>query len=239
MSTPFSYFDLIEVFEKPGCAVCNLLLRDADRYISSLLYEYSMDLQVQRTFREARGLCNEHGWQLVNHRGGVLNITVLYSAALDEVQETLNGAADGKANSSWLKRLRGGKEADASMLAESLEAKQKCPACELLKETERFYIQTVSQYAGERKFEAVYRGSDGLCLPHFRQVLRETHVEVDIQRLITMQSEIWAKLQSELESLKDRYDPNRTELAVGEDSDSWRRAIRLLAGEKGVFGKGD
>jgi hypothetical protein len=38
--TPYSYFDLVEAFGKPGCAVCNLLLRDADRFLDSILYEY-------------------------------------------------------------------------------------------------------------------------------------------------------------------------------------------------------
>jgi hypothetical protein len=236
MSTPFSYFDMIEVFEKPGCAVCNLLLRDAERFITSLLYEYTLDGQIQGKIRAARGLCNQHSWHLMSYRGNVLNITVLYSAALDEVVKTLEGDGNKYRDASWLKRLRGG-ESEATTLATHLEAQAACPVCTMLTEAEKTYVETVSQYIGDSRFEAAYRSSDGFCLPHLRQILKRITQAADLERLITTQEEIWRKILADMEILKDRYNVSRGDAPFGEDGDSWRRAIRLLAGEKGVFGK--
>src|SRR6185369_1004968 len=86
VTLPFSYYDLIETFPRPGCAVCNLLLRDSERHLDSLLYEYILDIETHRHIRAARGLCNEHTWQLKKYVGGALGIAILYEAELDEVQ---------------------------------------------------------------------------------------------------------------------------------------------------------
>lgn len=62
MVTPVTYFDLIDYFPQPGCAICNLLRRNVDRSLDALLYEYVGDPDSHRVFRQRRGLCNEHSW---------------------------------------------------------------------------------------------------------------------------------------------------------------------------------
>jgi len=57
MVTPVSYFDLIDIFSQPGCAICNLLRRNVDRSLEALLYEYVGDPDSHQTFRQRRGLC--------------------------------------------------------------------------------------------------------------------------------------------------------------------------------------
>lgn len=231
MSTPFSYFDLIEQFEKPGCGVCNLLLRDAARFIDSLLYEYAMDGTAQRSFSAARGFCSQHAWQLMQYKGSVLNITVLYAAALDEILKIIDTTPNTGPAGSRLRRLLGGE----SLLADQLEAKRPCPVCQSMEEAEKFYLQTMSQYIADARFSAAFNDSDGLCLPHFRQTLRQTTNGENLQRLLAIQAGIWQKLQADLESLKDLFDFNLAgQFSAQEENDSWRRAVRLLAGEKGV-----
>src|SRR5262245_17547672 len=85
MITPLAYFDLIETLPEPGCAVCNLVLRDVAHFLDLLLYERVTEPETHRAFRARRGLCNEHSSRLVQLRGGAVGAAVLYRAALNEV----------------------------------------------------------------------------------------------------------------------------------------------------------
>src|SRR2546429_8463381 len=85
MVTPLGYFELIEAFPDSGCAICRLVLRDVDHLLDSLLYEHINDPDIQRRYRASRGLCNEHSWQLVRHKGNSLGIAILYGAVIDEL----------------------------------------------------------------------------------------------------------------------------------------------------------
>ena len=62
--TPLRYFDLIETFPKPGCAICNLLLHEVDQYINALLYEFANSPDMHAVFSAGRGFCTEHGQML-------------------------------------------------------------------------------------------------------------------------------------------------------------------------------
>ena len=45
--TPFSYFDLVETFPKPGCAVCTLTQRDVERHVDLMLYGFVSTDEMQ------------------------------------------------------------------------------------------------------------------------------------------------------------------------------------------------
>src|SRR3972149_3703859 len=85
MATSPQYYDLMDQFPEPGCAVCHLALRDGWRYLDSLLYEYVNTGQINDAFRAGRGLCNTHMWQILQFRGTALAITILCNAVVDEV----------------------------------------------------------------------------------------------------------------------------------------------------------
>ena len=86
MVTPFSFYNMIEAFKEPGCVICNMLENTMEDFVSSLLYEYANDIPVQDKFKDGRGLCNEHSWQMLEYRGGgALGIAVLYSITLIDI----------------------------------------------------------------------------------------------------------------------------------------------------------
>jgi hypothetical protein len=167
MVTPLTYYDLVETFPKPGCAICNLLLRDVDQYLDSLLYEYVNDPAAHRAFRGGRGLCNAHGWQLTRYMGNSLGIGILYHAALDEVLKLIERTNSG---------------ANGSTLADSLEPTGQCLACAFTMGAEKRYLSAFSQHITDAQMQDVYRASEGLCLPHFRRALRETRSPVHLSR---------------------------------------------------------
>lgn len=213
MVTPFSYYDLLEKFPQAGCAVCNLLLRDADQHMDSILYEYVTDADTVYGFRGSRGFCNEHGWQLMNYIGGKLGAALLYQGALDEVLKILK--ADDK-------KLFARKN-----IAEKLAPQNECLVCHAQNRSEKMYIEIFTQSLSDEKFQTAYRHSDGLCLPHVRQALSQKNVDASL--LTAIQRDIWTKTYGEVEEFI-------LHSAFLDDKEKWMRVVRQLCGEKGVFG---
>jgi hypothetical protein len=238
MVTPLGYFDLTETFSQPGCAVCNLVLRDVDHFLDSLLYERVNEPDSHRVFRARRGLCNEHAWQLTRYKGGTFGIAILYNAVLDEVLKIVEQApASISASPSGIGRfLNGSADAAGPSLAERLEPTGPCPACALRNSSESDDVRVLSEYIDDSGLQEAYRASDGLCLPHFCQVLRNVNTSERFRLFTSIQSAIWRKLKADLNEFMDKNDHLRIHEAMGAEGDSWQRAAGRMAGEKGVFG---
>ncbi len=237
--TPMDYFELVETFPKPGCALCNLLRRDADRAIDGLVFGFMDTDELRAVFRATRGLCSEHGWQIKQNKfGNVLGIAKLYAAALDEVVsllETTPAQVTPQAQSK-LERLLNGERRSAAPLAEQLEPAGRCLICERLDEREVDYCRMFDQYLLEERFRSTLEQSDGLCLPHVRSVLRyltdPARVEVFVQTHVT----IWKTLHAEVAAFANKQNYEHIhELTEGE-GDSWVRAIAALSGDRSLFG---
>jgi hypothetical protein len=245
LTTPLAYYDLIETFATPGCAVCNLVLRDVDQFLDSLLYEYVNKRDTHRTFRASRGLCNEHSWQLLRYSGSSLGIAILSRAVVDELLKTLENVPTTPASTSGLARLRGNQKAtranratraNAASLADRLDPTEPCPACTARANAEQQFLQTLSTYIGDDKMDAAYRDSAGLCLPHFQALLRHPNASPHLEHIVSIQRSIWSRLMSDLEEFADKNRHERMHEAMGPEADSWQRAIASIAGQKGVFG---
>lgn len=234
MVTPLSLYDLLDALPQPGCAVCALLRRDADRFLDTLLYEFVIDVDSQQEFRARRGLCNEHGWTLLRLSGGSLGTAILHRAALDEaLQDMAQTPVRGEARLG-LARLRPGTA--GSPLARKLKAEGRCAACEHLDEAEAHYIQTMRQYLGDARLISAFGDSSGLCLPHFRRLLDEAVDAAGIEDIVSAQRAIWQRLKAELEEFIDKNRHERSREPMGTEGDSWRRVIEALSGGQGIFG---
>ncbi len=225
MSTPFGYFDLIETFPQPGCAICRLLARDVHHYLDILLYEHSTDPHTQAEFRASRGLCHTHTWELVQIKGGVMSIATLYDAVLDEVlQISARAPAD---RQTGLARLLTSSAAFDSRLA----PEQPCPACTLREQSEQRYAEALTQYIDEDRMRAAYEASAGLCLPHFRAALRAASTPDAARTLTAIQRAHWTKLKQELELFMHKMDAHYHQ-DLGAEGNSWLRTLAQMAGEK-------
>ncbi|MCC7207963.1 MAG: hypothetical protein IT323_11700 [Anaerolineae bacterium] len=231
--TPLSLYDLLDRLPKPGCAVCALLRRDAERFLDTLLYEFVIDVDSQQEFRDRRGLCNEHGWTLLRLSGGSLGTAILYRAALDEALQTIARTPVRSDVRSGLARRLG---KAGSALAQKLKADGRCAACEHLDGAETMYIQTIGQYLGDERLMAAFRDSSGLCLPHFRRLLEAASDAAGIEDFVAVQRAIWERLKADLEEFIDKNRHERSREPMGTEGDSWRRVIDALGGGPGVFG---
>lgn len=240
MQNKFGYFNLVEMLAQPGCAICNLALHDVDRYLDSLLYEYVAEPETNDAFREARGLCGEHGRQLTQYRAGALGVAILYEAALDEVLKTIGGTPLETSSNGFARMLGNDGKRAASALADRLEAERPCMACEMLTAAENLYTQLLSDSVTDDDIQVAYRSSTGLCLPHFRQTLRQTADASRLKLLVEIQRSIWISLQDELRLFMHKSNVqaagNVPRELMGTEGDSWRRAVRQVSGERSVFG---
>lgn len=224
MTTPFGYYDLLETFPQSGCAVCRLTQRDVERYLDTLLYEFTTDPIAQNNFRASRGLCHEHTWQLPRYNNA-LSTAILYDAVIDELRRI--SSAQPPERPTGLARLRGAVNA----LAEALMPTQPCPACVVRDDAAARYLQIVGEYATEERFGAAFRQSDGFCLPHFREALRFAPDTAAARALLEVQQANWSKLKGELELFMHRMDAYY-HARMGDEATSWLRALARVAGEK-------
>lgn len=236
--TPMRYFDLIETFPKPGCAVCNLLLHDIERFVDLLLMEFDNSNEMHDVFIASRGVCAEHGEMLRRNKlGNVIGVSRLYRTTLQNLVRILDSAAPEALPQSGLEKLmRRPLKADGAALADELQATGTCVVCDVMDTYERDYIGIFSQYLPQQAFQEAYRQSEGLCLPHLQQTLRITTDPASLETLIRIQADIWRELLTELTLFIDKQNYERLGEGFGSEGNSWIRAIQRLAGEKGVFG---
>lgn len=234
---PLDYYSLIEMFPRTGCAICNLLLRDADRFLDGLLYERVNEADTQRYARSRRGFCAEHAWQLLRYHGSALGAAILYRAAAQETLSILDSAQVGAVHLSGLGRILGGKaQPDASALIDALAPQAPCVVCELQSQAERRYLLTLGEYLTDARLGDAFEHSEGLCLPHTRMALRVIHDMAAVETLLRVQAQKWRALSADLQTFIDRNDYRRMNEPMGAERDSVPRAIRSLSGYKGVFG---
>jgi hypothetical protein len=224
----FAYYDLTEAFGASGCAVCRLLQRDVARLLDSILYEYATDRGMQARFRDSRGLCGRHGWQL-SQNNNALGIAVLYEQSLHELLTLLDRPAPVAKARRGIGRLF--TASTGSALADSLEPARQCLACETQSGSEANYIRALADDLSDDAMLAAFRTSDGLCVEHFRQALRATTDPAHAAHLTGIQREIWTRLRADLLEFMRKSDYNHAGETMGPESDSWLRAVARLSGE--------
>ena len=230
---PFGFYDLLDQLAEPGCAICALARRDADKLMDTILYEQVVDPPTQEHFRASRGLCAEHGARFSAIRNA-LGVCVLADQVLDEVLTILDKTPARGGQS--LGRLLTG--AGDSPLARKLAPERPCIVCEAQARSELHYAATLARHLNDARLDEAYRVSDGLCLPHFVTALEQTPDSAAAQRLAAIQRNIWRRLKAELDEFMRKSDAvNARGEMMDLESDSWRRAMLLLGGERGVFGR--
>lgn len=227
MTTPFGFFDLLETFPKPGCALCRLLQRDVERFLDTLLYEHTVDPASQNNFRASRGLCHDHTW-LLTRSNNSLAVAILYDAVLDEVMRISERTSPERQGG--LTRLFS--NGASSALAEALEPQKPCPACEVRDGAERRYLEALGEYANDERLRSAFEASDGLCLPHFRKALPLARDGRNARLLLEIQQRKWTALKVELQEFLHKMDAHYHE-AMGAEATSWLRAMARMSGEEG------
>ena len=233
-----SYHDLREALQEPGCPVCRLALRVVARYLDNLLYENVNDPGVRHAIREARGFCNVHAWEL-QKLGGALGIAIIHRDILETLVRILEAGRYRAPHLLSPRRMQAMLNGDPSHSATTevvtaLSSQAPCPACRHRQEMEDIYLHTLLEHLSDPEWEALYRASAGLCLPHFRRALEVVSDERIYRILVQAQRYIWRHLIDELGEVIRKHDYRYIDEPWGTERDAWIRAIAQVVGQPGV-----
>ncbi|MBF6614857.1 MAG: hypothetical protein IVW55_17255 [Chloroflexi bacterium] len=209
-------FNLLDAMRQPGCPICKLVSKMVFSYLDGISYESVNDPGVREELQRSLGYCAMHGQQWLGMRDA-LGTAIIYKAVLERVLRTLQArvAPMSEADRGWpvlgatgesslIDRLQsflgsaGGEHSGTepgSTLARELEAEAPCPACDYTVKLEESMADAFAKGLAHPPFMDAYRHHDmGLCLPHFRQVLRLVsapdllHAAVQVQEACLMRT---------------------------------------------------
>ncbi|MCB9457367.1 MAG: hypothetical protein H6671_15380 [Anaerolineaceae bacterium] len=230
----FGFYDLVETFPKPGCAICTLLEADTQRLLDNILYERVTDPPTQTRFRNSRGLCSEHAHQLTTF-SHALGIAILYEAVLDKTLKALEQAEKEAGSPGGWARWWNAAAANDPLVA-ALEPEESCMICAAQDDHESLYISILTDHITDDRLETAYRASDGLCRAHFQMSLRAARDAAQARLLLDIQRDIWGRLRGELREFARKYDFKHVDEKMGAEGDSWRRAALHFSGARSIFG---
>jgi hypothetical protein len=232
-----SYYDLIEACALPGCPVCRLLEADSVRFFDALLYERFTDPRIQTALIDSRGLCSIHGAQLMDENRGAFAIAFLNEVLVSALIDALDSVASPQSAQSRLTRLLGFPLDAAARTAQALSPEKPCMVCEALHQNEARYLDVLAEALGEVGALQRYGESDGLCLPHFRQLIANADDPAALEQLIAAQRAIWRRLEDALEAFISRHDAGADDQVLTDnEATSWRQALNQLMGRPRALG---
>ena len=232
-----TYFSFLEAFAQRGCPLCWLLQAHSTSYLDSLFYERVTDVETRRKLRRARRLCHWHTWEASKKTPAALGVAIIAHDLIDE-ELTRLAALRRSSLSRRIGLCSGARIARRSLRAYLRGWRQRgmCPACQVIVEHERYALKTLLDCLPAADFAPRFRASDGLCLPHTVRALALHPSHPALGRLIATQHEKCAGLMAELDEFSRKHDYRFGREAWGAESDSWRRAIDMLAGNPWIGG---
>jgi hypothetical protein len=225
--------------QQKGCPFCTLAQQHTRRYLSRLLYEYTLAPDIHQRLAQARGLCNPHAWllQYIAHaeQPDGVGVALFYGSVAERLHSDLQACLS-SARSSHARRAGG--SSLASRLWNCLQTEETCLACERQAESERYaltqFLQDLHDSGEEEGLARLYRDSAGACLPHFLALLHESPSEQAVLWLAQTQIDKTARLAAQLqEFVRKRSLPFQND-PMGEERDSWVRVIEQMIGKRAV-----
>jgi hypothetical protein len=232
-----TYFALLEAFGKGGCPVCGLMQRSSTAYLETLFYEQVTDVGTRRKLRQTRGFCTWHMWEARNIKAAPLGVAIIAQDLLEEELTRLS-ALQRHPIGPFVANLSSHKMSLHALIAFLRAWRQRgmCPACQVAVEHERHGLETLLASWLEGHFAERFDASGGLCLPHVVRMIEQHASHPALNALIEAQRRKYARLVAELEEFSRKHNYRFADSLWGAESDSWLRAIEMMAGKPGVYG---
>jgi hypothetical protein len=218
-STPHVWkSELLAQIRQPRCWICAQLIKELDLDFCWFVNEHYYEIGMIDKMRLAHGFCPIHTRYFLEANAHSVNISV-YSYLTWYVLTRLNAGRDVLMN--------GDSRKDPTDLcreaAKILHPASNCPMCESLQQSEAIAVNELVSGLADVEIQEAYRGSGGLCVPHFRQAAFKASWNV----LRTMTDALRARLDATISS--ERSDKRLLEQTVGLDRD---RAVRHHNGNR-------
>lgn len=204
-----TFFALTEAMARPGCFLCRLEQEAVVRGLDSLLHESVNDPGLRARLREGGGFCAEHG-HLLAEVGDAVGVAILMHDAVLSAAERLDQAPGPRRRA---------------------PVRPACPCCECRDACLERHLATIEAFEADAEFARAVGSLRGLCLPHWRTLLRRIRsprVRDLLRAALAVQLETQAHLLAEFIRKQDhRF---REEAITEAEAASWATAISLLHG---------
>lgn len=224
-----TYHHLLDSFEGARtCALCSLEEEALRRYFDSILYESVTDPAIRADLRRAHGYCSVHAHYLISLRAA-FDTAILYQDEIEDMIALTDRLDEGRPpKRSFTRRFR--QDTPDAEIEETWLRHDRCPACRIHAETQERYVGALVESLEEETMRKAFSGGSGVCLPHLRLLLKRARSEGVRRLILDRQKRVLVGLKGELEELCRKFDYRFTDEEVGEERDSWRRAVLLVNG---------
>lgn len=233
--TPLSYHEVIEACDQPGCPICRIGSRAAERYLAGLIYDSVNDVPTRAGLRESLGFCHEHTWRAPEAgESAPLGIAFIYRDVINTLRKRLTAVTFAAAGPTIWQQLKGaaGVAGENPSVAKHLNATAVCPACARRTEMEGLAIAAVldALTQNDPRLLAKLQETEAICLPHLRQALHQATSQTAFDHMVRLTEEKMSALIAELDEFIRKNDYRFQDEGFNEEADSWRRGLRLVAG---------
>ncbi|MFL7837920.1 MAG: DUF6062 family protein [Candidatus Promineifilaceae bacterium] len=237
----FSYFELLDACKEPGCPICRLGQRSAQRHLTSVIYDGVNDVPLRATLRDAYGYCHDHAWLLPESgESAPLGIAIIHRDILNTLRTKLGEETFAKERRKTFRAAVAGAlnselSADSPQTFRHLPPKAICPACERQFEAEQLAFASLLEAfdKNDQPMHEALGSSDGLCISHLRQALNASRSQQAFNALVTISSKQLSALIDDLDEFIRKSDHRfREEKISDEEKESWRKALQRTSGKK-------
>ncbi len=238
-------FDLLDALRQPGCPVCRLTHQAARRYLDGISYEMVNDPDVRQELRDSLGYCAVHGQEWLRLQDA-LGTAIIYRDVLNHLLQTMQAQAQAasttsdsestQADNGLLDRLQNmlasrPKSEAGRALAEALEPASPCPVCSHTLKIEESLAASFAAALANRQFMEAYRRHEmGLCLPHFRSVLRFIAQPSLLRAATQAQAAKLAMTRDDLAEVIRKHDYRFTGESRGDEFNAPARSVEQVGG---------
>jgi hypothetical protein len=207
-----AYFTMIDACRSKECPICWLVKKQIENYFDTLLYENVNDIGFRNRFRADYGFCNYHTYKFASYNDG-LAVALTHR---DLLKMTLDGL-----------NTRGNRY----LMQQETKG---CLVCQMSAEEEIRDITVICDFLHDPEFKNAFLGSEGLCLPHYRGLVKQSNVLPHwlTEFQLRQYAELLQQLERYLESCNFSLGDQRPVL-TREESLVWQKVVNMLFGYEG------
>jgi hypothetical protein len=229
-------YKLFEACREKGCPICRLEQQSVERYLDHHFYENVNSPDWREQLRLSLGFCHEHAWLGVDKRlGDALGYTIIYHDLVNTILNQLKSDRAAQPPRGWTLLLVQIPEQVRETIAKMLTAftpRKRCPVCECREEATSAVLTVFVEELKTPELTKALQDSEGLCLPHLRQVLEHIRNPVSCELLLAIQRGKLESLRDELAEFIRKNDYQVIQEGFGSEGDAWLRAIGMIAGAR-------
>jgi hypothetical protein len=208
------------------CPACAFVDEGVRNHIDALFYERATDVATRETIRSARGFCRYHARLVSRHADALGTALILQDVLVNDLRDMQHGMYDHPASKpGHLARFFDSKG--------GLPPRPPCPLCIAEREIETLATDSLLEGLGDAEFVALFRQSDGLCIPHFRLAFEQCHDASRWTTALETEQAMLSRITHELEELARKYDYRSHDKPQGAEAGVWRRALDLSSKQIG------